>query len=88
MDRLEVAIGLITDAKLERDRLLEYEREYEEALEKDLRKDVMSSETLPYHERYKNRWKVDEKFSPLPTKSVINENLKVARRLLLAEYRK
>ena len=79
MDRLEMAIELINEVRLERDRLEDYKREYREAFEKD--------STYPGY-TFKNRFEVMDKYSPLPKKSVINDYLKMARRILLGEYMK
>lgn len=74
MDRLSMAIALIQEAQEEKKRLAEYNAALEEV--------------PPYDHQY--HWKalneVYEKFSPTPKKSVINDNLKMARRLLIAEY--
>ena len=74
MDRLSMAIALIQEAQEEKKRLAEY--------------NAAREEVPPYDHQY--HWKalneVYEKFSPTPKKSVINDNLKMARRLLIAEY--
>lgn len=74
MDRLSMAIALIQEAQEEKKRLAEYHA----ALEK-----VPSYDHPDY---WKALNKVYEKFNPTPKKSVINDNLKMARRLLIAEY--
>lgn len=79
MDRLEMAIELIKEAQRERDRLEEFNREYEKALEKDVAGDSPSC---------RHRWAVEDKFSPIPKKSVINSYIKMARRILAGEYMK
>jgi hypothetical protein len=47
-------------------------------------------EKIPYPspEYWSRRYEVEAKYSPLPHKSVINDNLKIARRILLGEYEK
>lgn len=75
MDRLGVALELIAEAKREKDRLEAYEKEYKIAEEKD---------RLNYS--WLERNKVNDKYCPLPRKSQINENIKMARRFLLFEY--
>ena len=74
MDRLSMAIALIQEAQEEKKRLAEYNAALEE---------------VPPHD-HPDHWKalieVYKKFSPTPKKSVINDNLKMARRLLIAEY--
>ena len=78
MDRLNMAIALIKEAQEERDRLKSFERDYEEAQEKDI------ADTD--HWSFTNRAAVEKAYSPIPHKSVVNDNLKMARRLLAAEY--
>lgn len=74
MDRLNMAIALIQEAQKEKKRLAEYNK----ALEK----------VPPYdHPDYWRAWDdVYTRFRPTPKKSVINDNLKMDRRLLIAEY--
>lgn len=80
MDRLEMAISLIEEAQEERRRLIGYERAYLEAFEKDT--------ADPNKYTWENRNKVFKAYHPIPKKSVINDNLKMARRILLGEYMK
>lgn len=74
MDRLDMALALIQEAKEEKTRL--------EAFNKALK------EIPPYDDP--DHWKawrqVYDRFSPTPKKSVINDNLKMARRILVGEY--
>lgn len=74
MDKLDIALALIEEAKAEKKRLKEYQKEYA---------------NLPDYSSA-NHWeawrKLDEKYSPVPKKSVINDNLKMARRYLRDEY--
>lgn len=72
MDRLDMALALIQEAKEERKRL--------EALKKEIDK-------LPYVDGYwTRRAEIEARYKPTPHKSVINDNLKTARRLLALEY--
>lgn len=72
MDRLEVAIALIQEAKEEKKRL--------EAMEKEVDK-------IPLDSSYWSRvYEIREKYNPVPCKAVINDNLKIARRLLARAY--
>ena len=73
-----MAIALIEEAKEEKNRLEAFERDYEEAQEKDI------ADTD--HWSFTNRAAVEKAYSPIPHKSVVNDNLKMARRLLAAEY--
>lgn len=75
MDRLDMVLELVQEAKTEREALAKYEREYNEALEKDLKTGG-----------YKERSKVWEKYTPTPKKSHVNDNLKMARRIPAGEY--
>lgn len=74
MDRLSMAIALIQEAQEEKERLAEYNAALEEV--------------PPYGrpDHWESLNEVYKKFSPTPKKSVINDNLKMARRLLIAEY--
>ena len=72
MDRLDMAVALIQEAKEERKRL--------EAMEKEIAK-------IPRGPDYwRNRCEIENRYSPTPHKSVVNDNLKTARRLLAREY--
>ena len=76
MDRLEMAIELIREAIAEKKRF--------EAYEKDRAK-------LPSYKNPKYREAVNEFYKKYPTspkKSIVNENIKMTRRLLLGEYMK
>ena len=68
MDRLDMALILIQEAKEEKDRLESFKKEYSKA----------------------SGWdqisKVYEKYDPVPKKAIINDNLKMARRILVREY--
>ena len=77
MDRLDIAIELIVEAQEERNRLIGFERDYNEALTKD--NEIHS---------WENRNKVYQAYSPTPKKSVVNDNLKMARRIIIGEYMK
>lgn len=72
MDRLDVVITLLQEAKEEKKRL--------EAMEKEIDK-------LPFTDGYWNRrYEIEARYKPTPHKSVINDNIKTARRLLAREY--
>ena len=72
MDRLDMALALIREAKEEKKRL--------EAMEKEIDK-------LPLTAGYWNRrYEIEARYKPTPHKSVINDNIKTARRLLALEY--
>ena len=72
MDRLDMAIALIQEAKEERKRL--------EAMAKEIAK-------IPRGSDYWNmRCNIERRYTPTPHKSVVNDNLKTARRLLAREY--
>lgn len=75
MDRLDIAIGLIKEAQAEKARL--------QALNKEIEK---LKPVEDWDEYYNKRYKIEESFSPLPHKSIVNDNLKVARRILRDEY--
>ena len=79
MDRLDMAIALIKEAQEEKSRLIGFERDYEKALAKD-------EEVLGYS--WKNRDEVYKAYGRTPHKSVINDNIKMARRILAGEYMK
>lgn len=72
-----MAIALIEEAQEERNRLIAYKREYEKVRVKD-NEDPNSF--------YKHRGEVDKAFTPTPHKSKVNDNLKMARRIILGEY--
>ena len=73
MDRLKMAIELIQEAKLEKERI----RAMETAISKLSRDD-------PYY--WKKRDAIEDSYIPTPHKSVVNDNLKMARRILIGEY--
>ena len=74
MDRLEMAIELIREAIDEKKRL--------EAYDKDRSK-------LPdYKDPREALGKFYDKYPSAPKKSIVNDNIKMARRLLLGEYKK
>ncbi len=78
MDRLDMALALIQEAKEEKARLEAFTAEYNRAAEIDLRD--------PEKYSWVERQKVYNKFTPTPHKSVVNDNLKMARRILAGEY--
>ena len=71
MDRLDMAIALIQEAKAERKRL--------EAMQKEI-------DRIPRGSDWRVRYEIEARYKPTPHKSVINDNLKTARRLLALEY--
>ena len=75
MDRLDIAIDLIREAREERKRLAKMETEI----------DLIPMSAPDY---WKRRYDIEAKYTPMPHKSVINDNLKIARRILLGEYEK
>ena len=75
-DDLAIAIHLLQEAKEERDRYNEYLRRCSELYGKD----------LPSHERDKIRAEIFRDFPHEPKKSIVNDNIKIARRLLMKEY--
>lgn len=76
MDRLEIAIELIREAIDEKKRL--------EAYNKD-RSKLPGFRDPSRGEAYR---KFYEKYPSSPKKSIINDNIKMARRILLGEYEK
>lgn len=78
MDRLDMALSLIQEAKEEKARLEAFTAEYDRASKIDLRD--------PENYSWAERQKVYNKFTPTPHKSVVNDNLKMARRILVGEY--
>lgn len=75
MDRLSMAISLIEEAQAEKARLAELNR----AIDK-------LKPVEDWDEYHKKRYEIERAFSPLPHKSTVNDNLKVARRILRDEY--
>lgn len=68
MNHFDMALALIQEAKEEKKRLENFNKEYSKADDWD------------------QISKVYDKYSPVPKKSIINDNLKMARRLLIGEY--
>lgn len=77
MDRLTMAVALIQEVEEARVKEIAYKKEYAKAEEIDRRSDRWD---------YTERSKVDQKYGRILSKSGRNENLKVARRILLGEY--
>lgn len=72
MDNLDMALALIQEAKEERKRL--------EAMEREI-------DNIPVGSDYWSiRAKVEARYKPTPHKSVVNDDLKTARRLLARAY--
>jgi hypothetical protein len=67
------ALSLISEAEEELKRL--------EAMEKEIAK-IKRDKPIKWSEIYD----VEKRYSPIPRKSVINDNIKIARRLLLRAY--
>lgn len=77
MDRLDMAVALIQEVQEARVKEIVYKKEYAKAEEIDRR-----SQGWDYTERSK----VDQKYGRILSKSGRNENLKIARRILVGEY--
>ena len=75
MDKLEMAIALLQEAREEKINLKVYEKE-----ESRLPKDYGTPE---YHSAIREFFK---RWERIPHKSVVNDNIKMARRLLVSEY--
>lgn len=73
MDKLEIAIELIRRAQQERKRLDAYNKELEK---------YYASGSRSWEERSK----IELKYSPTPRKSIVNDSLRMARRMLAEEY--
>lgn len=73
MDKFEMATALIERAQSESMRLTKLEQVLEKARK------------APGY-TWKDQCKIEEQFSPLPHKSVVNDCLKMARRLLKEAY--
>lgn len=73
MDNLELALGLIRRAQQERKRL-----------------DAYNAELKKYYASESRSWEmrsaIERKYNPTPRKAIINDSLKMARRLLSEEY--
>ena len=76
MDGLDIAIELLIEARDEKTRLEEYNKEYNKTLKIG---DSM--------ERWNEQYKINQKYYPIPKRQVIKDNIKMARRLLLKEYK-
>ena len=76
MDRLEIALELIREAKAEKERIEIYEKD---------RSKLPDYRDLNYREEIR---KFYDKYPTAPKKSIVNDNIKMARRLLLGEYMK
>ena len=79
MDRLDMAVALIREVQEARVKEISYKKEYDKAEEIDRR-----SQDWDYTERSK----VDKKYGRILSKYGRNENLKIARRILVDEYEK
>lgn len=78
MNRLDIAIALLEEARDERDRLEKMNREI----------DKLRAKQLERAEYWTAQNMIDKSYQPIPHKAHINENIKVARRILLGEYMK
>jgi hypothetical protein len=65
---------LIREAQIEKARLLELTRRIE------------TLRGLEDREYWDRRYEIEKEFTPLPHKATVNDNLKVARRILKDEY--
>lgn len=74
VDRLDMVIALLEEAKTEKYLLIEFAKD--------------ESKLPPYGDPHKFEAinKFYEKWDKIPRKSVVNDNIKMARRLLLDEY--
>lgn len=72
MDPLKMAIALIQEAYEEKKRL--------DAMEKEIDEIPLGSDY------WTKRMEIENRYKPTPHKSVINDNLKTARRLLARAY--
>ena len=77
MDNLDMALALIQEAKEERKRL--------EAMEKEIARIPRGSDWTVRYES-EARYEIEARYKPTPHKSVVNDNLKTARRLLARAY--
>ena len=73
MDNLEFALELIRRAQHERKRLDAYKAEISK---------FYASGSRSWEERIK----IERKYSPTPRKAIVNDSLKMARRILSEEY--
>lgn len=73
MDRLDLALALIQEAKQEKKRL--------NVMAADIAKIPVDDPDY-----WKKRYAIESRYSPTPHKSVVNDNLKMARRILAGEY--
>ena len=74
MDRLDIAIALLQEAKEEKERINQYKKAEAELPGYG----EPGYDDIDWPEFYR-------KWTPLPKKSVVNDNIKVTRRLLLSE---
>ena len=68
MNRLDMAIELIKEARDESERYINYQMECYTA------------------ENWVEQAQVEKKYTPRPSKALVNANLKIARRILAKEY--
>ena len=78
MNKLDIAIALLEEARDERERL--------EKLNGEL--DKLRSQGIRGTDYLNRRYLIEAGFQPVPHKAHINDNIKVARRILLGEYMK
>lgn len=74
MDRLDIAISLIREAQGEAARI------------RMMNRDIEKLKGLDDENYFKIRREIEKKYYPLPHKSIVNDNLKLARRILKDEY--
>lgn len=77
MDPLTIAIALIQDVIDARDKEIAYKKEY-------LKAETIDLQSSPW--RYTERSKVNQKYGRILSKAGRNDNLKIARRILLDGY--
>ena len=78
MNKLDIAIALLEEARDERERMEKMNREI----------DKLRAKPLERADYWTARNMIDKAYQPIPHKAHINENIKVARRILLGEYMK
>lgn len=72
MDKLDIAITLLYEARDEKKRLDEMTAKI----------DKLKNDS----DYWRNRYTIEESYKPIPRKSVVNDSIKMARRFLLESY--
>ena len=78
MNKLDIAIALLEEARDERERLEKLNRELDE----------LRGQAVYGTDYINKRWLIEQGYQPIPHKTHINDNIKIARRILLGEYMK